>query len=589
MNKTMSKSKTMKHTQPMNNLDQDTLKEDTFETFNKSQNSTLLKAIAGILSEVEGCTGFNAGGSVTILSDAFFAKIQPYTDYLKKRLGMNAIQGLLFSVILEEGNACDFDGMSRILGCKRVSLLGCKPEIDSLVRRHYLRFTKQGIMGEGYEVPDEVSASIQENKAYRRRHNHGLTVVKLLQMIDGCFFRLHNRDMSYNLAKENIVELMSDNPKLKLVQLVQSQFHDPSEQLLLLNFCTATALHADDDIMFRDMQFLFPDYVKYGEFRMSMMSDEHEFIKSGLIEHVSAGGFRQIDHFKMTEEGKKRLLEGVDLTLSRNEDMPDGAIKPESISPKELFYSPEVEAQVATLTRLLGQDNYRHIHERMVKRGLRSGFACLFYGAPGTGKTETARQLARMTGRIIMQVDISSIRDKYVGESEKRIQAVFDQYRTLVGNSPVTPILLFNECDAVLGKRPRNGGTNGVDRMEQSIQNIILQEMERLDGIMICTTNLATALDDAFERRFLYKVEFTAPTVEARQHIWQALIPDIKEADARLLAERYSLSGGNIENIARKANVDAILWGEDSLTLEKLEQYCSQEKIDKNNRPKIGF
>lgn len=87
--------------------------------------------------------------------------------------------------------------------------------------------------------------------------------------------------------------------------------------------------------MFRDMQFLFPDYVKYGEFRMSMMSDEHEFIKSGLIEHVSAGGFRQIDHFKMTEEGKKRLLEGVDLTLSRNEDMPDGAIKPESISPKE--------------------------------------------------------------------------------------------------------------------------------------------------------------------------------------------------------------------------------------------------------------
>lgn len=79
------------------------------------------------------------------------------------------------------------------------------------------------------------------------------------------------------------------------------------------------------------------------------------------------------------------------------------------------------------------------------------------------------------------------------------------------------------------------------------------------------------------------------PPWEARQHIWKATIPDIKEADARLLAERYSMSGGNIENIARKANVDAILWGEDSLTLEKLEQYCSQEKIDKNNRPKIGF
>lgn len=112
----------------------------------------------------------------------------------------------------------------------------------------------------------------------------------------------------------------------------------------------------------------------------------------------------------------------------------------------------------------------------------------------------------------------------WVGESEKNIKAIFDRYREHVKNSKVAPILLFNEADAVIGKR-REGAEKAVDKMENSIQNIILQEMETLDGIMIATTNLEQNMDKAFERRFLYKIKFNKPSVEARMNIWRSMIP----------------------------------------------------------------
>ena len=114
-----------------------------------------------------------------------------------------------------------------------------------------------------------------------------------------------------------------------------------------------------------------------------------------------------------------------------------------------------------------------------------------------------------------MQVNISEIKSMWVGESEKNIKAIFDRYRVVAKQSKRIPILLFNEADAVIGKR-KEGAERSVDKMENSIQNIILQEMESLEGIMIATTNLVQNMDSAFERRFLYKVKFEKPELAQR-------------------------------------------------------------------------
>jgi SpoVK/Ycf46/Vps4 family AAA+-type ATPase len=220
--------------------------------------------------------------------------------------------------------------------------------------------------------------------------------------------------------------------------------------------------------------------------------------------------------------------------------------------------------------------------------GFRCGFTCLFYGAPGTGKTETVLQLARKTGRDIMQVNISQIKSCWVGESEKNIKGVFDNYRELVKKSEVTPILLFNEADAIINKR-MEGAQSAVNKMENSIQNIILQEMESLDGILIATTNLAGNMDKAFERRFLYKIKFEKPTLEARMSIWHTMMPTLEESVTRTLAAKYDFSGGQIENIARHYAINNILHGQTGNTIEALSTYCDNERLETKENRKIGF
>ena len=177
----------------------------------------------------------------------------------------------------------------------------------------------------------------------------------------------------------------------------------------------------------------------------------------------------------------------------------------------------------------------------------------------------------------------------WVGESEKNIKNLFDLYRQKVKEMAIAPILLFNEADAIIGKR-QEGAERAVDKMENSIQNIILQEMESLEGILIATTNLAQNMDKAFERRFLYKIKFTKPTLEARTAIWKSMIPSLSEEIAHALANKYDFSGGQIENIARHYAIDNILHGAKAGELATLTEHCDNELLEKDGiKRRIGF
>lgn len=212
---------------------------------------------------------------------------------------------------------------------------------------------------------------------------------------------------------------------------------------------------------------------------------------------------------------------------------------------------------------------------------MRTCFNCLFFGAPGTGKTETAFQIARISGRDILPIDISATKSCWFGESEKTIRRVFIEYQHKVkraekNNLPV-PILLLNEADAIINKR-KDTFTSGVAQTENAIQNIILEELEKLNGIMIATTNLIENIDKAFERRFIYKIEFQKPGIEIRQLIWKSLIPELSENESFELAASFELSGGQMENVARRHTINGILSG-NACNLDDLVSYCNEESV----------
>jgi len=213
----------------------------------------------------------------------------------------------------------------------------------------------------------------------------------------------------------------------------------------------------------------------------------------------------------------------------------------------------------------------------------------LLYGYPGTGKTETVLQLGKNSNRYIMMADASKIRSKWVGETEKNMKALFDEYRKAMLDFKETPILLFNEADAILGKR--HTVTDRGDQMENAMQNILLQELENFEGIFIATTNLVDNLDKAFDRRFLYKIRFEKPGAQTLIQIWKSKFPKIKTGILKNICAQINLTGGQIENIRKKIAVDSLLDEKLKINEPYLMQLAQQELMldKKNERNAIGF
>ncbi|MCQ2215341.1 MAG: ATP-binding protein [Bacteroidales bacterium] len=309
--------------------------------------------------------------------------------------------------------------------------------------------------------------------------------------------------------------------------------------------------------------------------------------KYGLVNiEKSTSLWGERTYVELSDKGKE-LVFGEDAVFYICDEVSKDLLQPEKINEKSLFFSSELESQLSLVRNSLMEDNYRNLCERLEEAHLPKGMNILLYGEPGTGKTESVLQMAKASGRAILHVDISDTKTCWFGESEKLIKKVFTNYKSLCEKSALKPILLFNEADAVFSKRKDSNSSN-VAQTENAIQNIILEEMENMEGIMIATTNLADNLDGAFERRFLFKVHFDKPTTEAKKSIWQNKIPMLSDADALSLASQYDLSGGQIDNIVRKSLMQQIIAGEDP-TLDSLTKLCNEERIHTKSNSKVGF
>jgi len=177
----------------------------------------------------------------------------------------------------------------------------------------------------------------------------------------------------------------------------------------------------------------------------------------------------------------------------------------------------------------------------------------IFYGAAGTGKTMTAMSLAKTLKRPILSFDCSKILSMYVGESEKNVRRIFDDFKELSKKAKVDPILLLNEADQFLSSRSEGAGSS-ADKMHNQMQNIFLEQIEKFEGILIATTNLLGNIDKAFSRRFNYKIEFKKPGKKQRLRLWQFMLPEkadyAESFDVEALA-KHELTGGQINLIIK--------------------------------------
>ena len=543
----------------------------------KKQNLTLLQAIETVAESSKDSK----------MSADFMKASTSEIKFLAEKYGISERQAVIFAVCMDEGPyRVDYRDLARHLDLGNIAVLAFAKDIDALVHRRLLRY--RDVKDEDdFDVPAAVIRCLKHNEVYQLPIHKGLDCAGVFEVLNQWFDDLNDDAIGPKELIEEIHKLFDDNPQVAFGQKVKQLRLDETDELLLIKFCYYLICNDDNDIRFNQMENVFYSTADFNNAKAALRSDGHTLQTAKLIEFRCEDGIVNNTQFKLTEEAMRDLL--AELKITTTEEHLADVIKPDQLTPKTMFYTETVQHQVDELNRFFEPEQYAKIRERMQQRGFRQGFTCLFHGGPGTGKTETVYQLARLTGRSIMTVDVPSIKSKWVGDSEKNIKALFDRYRSLVQRAEKAPILLFNEADAIIGIR-KAGAENAVDKMENTIQNIILQEMETLDGIMIATTNLTENLDSAFERRFLYKIRFDKPDATVRGKIWQQMIPELNDSDAATLAEHFDFSGGQIENVARKHAINSILYGTADEMLPVLESYCRCEQLNNGiARKRIGF
>ena len=514
-------------------------------------------------------------------------------------IGNEAVAILSLIARYRRNNTVSEFQIAEFLGCSDFEMMEFEHVINDLIDREIIS-AEDGEMGSGYYITKNAFGCIRQNKEYESPKVSDLTPDEFFSALRVLFRTRRNSDAySKERLLDKIFRMVSLNPQLvisgKLEEMKSRSDIADDDILAFVYICHRYVSHGQRNVPVRIVMDILDAKRIDDPIDISLVSRIYSggtsvLHREGLVKAGEAEFFVDTDTLSLTEKAVRQFLKGV-TQLSRKEEPVakcSNVIENAQITPKQLFYNPVEQAQMDRLASLLDRDNFENICKRLESKGMRKGFAVLFSGGAGCGKTAGVLELARRSGRDIFKVDMSQIKNKYVGESEKNIQAVFDSYRDFCNSRPLAPILLFNEADAIFMKRLTSVGAS-ADQMMNSIQNICLDAIENLEGILVATTNLSENFcDDAFLRRFIYKINFTTPDAEVRGRIWKSMLPSLDDADAALLGSRYNFSGGNIENVVRKASVEYILAGKEA-NLGAVLAFCDEEQGPRSSRKRIGF
>ncbi|MCQ2345782.1 MAG: ATP-binding protein [Paludibacteraceae bacterium] len=560
---------------------------DTTATKNKlpewtNDGQTILSAIERLLVEEKKALSF------TYLNTADNGPI----EYLQERFGVNRIQALVVAACVYQdavhfNGCCTLRELAHRLQMNALQMLKYDKDIAALVGRCFLKNTRDEEGETAFAIEPIVMKAIRENRVPAEEEFKIQSNLEWLRAVNAAIKAGKRYDMDDTIvnAEEN---LEKRNMHLPVVRNLKKLDSKTDKWSMLTMMCAI--VNGDAYFNQRDIEQVLNSRTS-SDIARQLKAGTHWTQRKGYVENYTDDGMAQSERWILTRQAWMDMLENAEEAeeMKRDELQCDfGLTRYSSLKQRPLYFSGNTKKQVERLSDLLNQEQFNKVREALLAQNMPCSFCCLFYGTPGTGKTELVQQLAIATGRDLMQVNLSTLRDKYVGESEKKVQEIFDQYRRAASCSEKKPILFFNEADAIFGNRLENV-QHSTDKMENAMQNIILQEMEKLDGIMICTTNLTSTLDKAFDRRFLYKIEFERPSDETRKLIWKSMLSGLSEEQAEELAKRYDFSGGQIQNISRKQIINSIFSGSQELDYNRVLEDCSAEAISRNNGKRIGF
>ena len=421
--------------------------------------------------------------------------------------------------------------------------------------------------------------------------------------------QLTNLKNNYSKESASIKRLQS---KLKVIEsIIKERIKLTEIELPVLNFIVENELNEKEEIIF--LALLKEEYtgtneaVREGNYLLdlvsadevdriknrSLLDDNSKLISDGILEcdelFGAFGGFSRI--FFISEDvlnsllhpRKKQkithLVKDTIFDLVESEITLDDIVLPTETKKMVNQVLKQVDKRVMNLLKKWGIKESEEINAKII-----------FYGEPGTGKTVTAKAIARELNKPLLSLDSSKILSMYVGESEKNVRKLFDEYYEIADKLKTKPVLLLNEADQFLSTRTTSS-LSSADKMHNQMQNIFLEQIENFEGVLIATTNLLETIDRAFSRRFDYKVKFNRPEFKDRIKLWELKLPQNAdlEVDIQKLA-KYELTGAQIEVIVKNTAIKVAMKRKPVFKTEDFIEEIEKEKRNAFDSDKeVGF
>lgn len=536
------------------------------------------------------------------LDNKLFDSLSEELSYLKSYLNISISQAIFFSVIYSlnyKSRYIDFGDLIEHFDCSPSKILEYSYDFDELYTRNIVRIknkkrgNKTALAGkdENYEINELITQKILQGQPIPTdlaKSEVYDNIYSLLEEINSLVEQRGNEEIISQELFEKFKNILKENVSFQLIDKLRS-FNNKIDDKLLFLYVVWCYLIGDRHINVHQTYNRIYDHPRQVFTRIEkFITKENNLIKDDWLE-LEESTYTDNARMLLSEKALDFLQEcGITLINKKLDKKHNkNIISPADIPHRLLIYSEHEVNQMELLQNLLKEENFNRTQERLIEKNLPKGVAILMHGVPGTGKTESVLQIAKATQRDIMKVDISASRTAWFGESEKKIKQVFTDYKSYAKKQKLTPILFFNEADAILSKRKDSNSL--VSDTENRIQNILLEELEYFDGILMATTNLAKNIDTAFERRFLFKIEFKKPSIIARTQIWKSKMSYLTNEDCQLLASQFDFSGGQIDNIARKNEINEIVHG-NKVDVDGLLVLCKEETIrNQSSQSVIGF
>jgi hypothetical protein len=514
-------------------------------------------------------------------------------DEVAQFLELDRKISMLLSVIICEqlmGEIVSIKKTMKLMGFESIDIIKSTESIKMLKKRGWLSVSKRRIHSfklDEFEVSKDLLDAItynDKNKLEKKApENLAMALLQMRQFITNAL-----GDYELDELTDSICIEMEQHTNFNFIQVIfESKLLIDLEKVILI-WMASEVLRGREEFDFNNIIEIFtqdPSYTFWFKSRIS--SGNSQLVTDGYIE------FKRPNFIDFTAVGIGSKISDLLNELRQDTDYKKKSVRyttliePKDLNEQKLFFNKDAELSFKKVDQLLEDKNYKALMNQFQDKGMKQCLTMLFHGLPGTGKTELVKQMALKHGRNIYQVDLSGIKDMWVGESEKNLKRVFKEYSDSLKYSSKTPILLFNEADALLGIRVNV--RHSTDQMHNSLQNILLQELEDMKGIFIATTNLINNIDGAFDRRLLFKQKFELPNTETRAKIFKVQFPETNEELLNKVCQDYDLSGGQIQNIKRKLMADQILFGDSFITDQLLLEYIENEFGFRTNKNKIGY